>query len=188
MMSELGIFIKERLSDLEMSQSDLAKKLNVGTGQVSMWANGKTTPAHYVQELADALECSEGELTELMEKTKATKRKGGGGRQRSADWQFDLRENYDLTLPEEKPSNGNGGKAISPAIKAKSVITPPITSKVKPNGLVLRAKISILENAAAVRGMLAVARLVGDERTIEVTKMVEEKIGNIEAEARGLDE
>lgn len=32
------------------------------------------------------------------------------------------------------------------------------------------------------------ARLVGDERTIEVTKMVEEKIGNIEDAARGLED
>ncbi len=186
MVSTLGEFIKERLVELDMNQSQLAKKVGVGSGQITMWISG-TRPTKHIEALADALECTEGELVELL--GPAPKKgpqlghggKPGGGRKRSPDWQFEIRDSYDLTLPEEKPSNGNGSKAT---------ITPPITPITKPNGRggILRAKISILESVSEIRGMLKVGRLVGDERTIELTNLVEEKIGNIETEARGLED
>ncbi len=141
-MSALGEFIKDRLAELDMNQNQLAKKIGVGSGQVTQWISG-TRPTKHIEALADALECTEGELIELIgtERKPGPKpgRKPGGGRKRSADWQFEIRDSYDLTLPEEKPSNGNGSKAT---------ITSPITPKGKPNGS-LRAKIAILENVAA---------------------------------------
>lgn len=58
----IGQRIKHRLIDLEMSQSDLARKLAYGKSRhqtVSMWANDTNLPeTRVLPALARALECS----------------------------------------------------------------------------------------------------------------------------------
>lgn len=158
-----GDFIKQKREEKELSRLDLALQIGVSESAISAWEGGRYLPSRNMETLANALGVEVEELAVM-----ATGYHKPNGKAAKA------------------PPSSNGHETIT-----EVVITPPITLKAKPNGRgggIMRAKIAILENTAVIRGMLQVARLVGDERTVEVTKMVEEKIVSIEEEARGLDE
>lgn len=151
MARQLGIFIKEKREELELSREDLAQRVGASVSAIMSWEAGRYRPTRHAESLAEALGVSVDDLNNAGK-------------------------------PYVRKHNGNGGSNGHHPAESEVVITPPITGNIQ------RAKFRILENTAVIRGMLQVARLVGDERTVEVTKMVEEKIVNIEEEARGLDE
>ena len=57
--------IKEKRESMNMTQEELAEKLNIGRSTISMWETGESLPrTATLIKLAEVLDCSVGELLE----------------------------------------------------------------------------------------------------------------------------
>jgi len=179
----LGTLIERRRVERGWTRDQLAEKVGVSFSAIKDWEEDRYRPRIHLEELSEALGIDMGTLESLIEPDQRTNPKFEDEPVVVA---------VEQSRPAPKPTNGNGttGTKLSPI---GNIRPAPTTEQIEQavgglwNGLI-RTRLTILQGTAEIRGMMKVARLVGDERTVEVMKMVEEKIGNIEEAARELGE
>lgn len=177
-MSELGTFIRRRREELGLTQRDIANRLGCSNGQVSSWEQGAMRPRKHVVQLAEILEVSAEELSEMMVKKGKGDldywKKNGNGNGDRADFDENLDDLFGLpnqkatlrpmTIPQRVQKSSTGGQRL------------------------LIAKHQILDEVHSTQAILDVGLLVGDENTVKVLKMIAERLEKIEATAKGLVE
>ena len=68
----MTIYIEEKRKSLNMSQAQLAQKMNVNQTAISQWERGSTMPtSEKLPQLAAALQCSVGDLFQQTEHKEA---------------------------------------------------------------------------------------------------------------------